>query len=93
MQQSFVLRSGYRPLPQEFTTYFRSAIAFGTVRFIDNAEDKIAALTTLGNKYSPGNSQALSAEIEKGLHAVAIMELTIDHLTGKEAIEFTRIRK
>lgn len=80
-------------VPDEFTTYFRSAIAFGTVRFIDNADEKIAALTALGNKYSPDRAQALSAEIEKGLSVVAVMELTIDHLTGKEAIEFTRMRK
>ncbi|MDE7180302.1 MAG: pyridoxamine 5'-phosphate oxidase family protein [Muribaculaceae bacterium] len=78
-------------VPEEFTTYFRSAIVFGTARFIDDDEEKIDALWKLSRKYC-GDLDA-TGEIGKFLKAVTIIEITIDHMTGKESIELTRQRK
>ena len=76
---------------EEFTTYFRSAIVFGTARFIEDDNEKIEALWKLSRKYC-GNLDA-SAEISKFLKAVAIIEISIDSMTGKESIELVRKRK
>ncbi|MDE6410700.1 MAG: pyridoxamine 5'-phosphate oxidase family protein [Muribaculaceae bacterium] len=77
-------------VPEEFTTYFRSAIIFGRARFIENEEEKIEALWKLSRKYCE-NLDA-TAEISKFLKAVAIIEISIDRMTGKESIELTRKR-
>ena len=77
-------------IPEEFTSYFRSVIAFGTVHFIESTDEKIAALRLLGDKYSPGIDP--EAEIGRFIKTVRIVRIDIDNVTGKEAIELTRAR-
>lgn len=77
-------------VPEEFTTYFRSAIVFGKAKFVENEEGKIEALRKLSDKYSPGIDP--TDEIAKFLKAVEIIEIAIDTMTGKESIELTRKR-
>lgn len=77
-------------IPEEFTTYFRSVIVFGTARFIEDEQQKIEALIKLSQKYSVGIDP--TAEINRFLKTVTIIEISIDKLTGKEAIELTRQR-
>lgn len=72
-------------VPEEFTTYFKSVIVFGHVRFVDNLEEKSAALYKLCEKYCSGLDP--SAEIQRFLKTVAILEITIDHISGKQSIE------
>lgn len=77
-------------VPKEFTTYFRSAIVFGRARLVEEDDEKVEALWKLSRKYC-GDLDA-TAEIAKFLKAVAIIEITIDSLSGKESIELTRQR-
>lgn len=77
-------------VPEEFTTYFRSVIVFGTARFVEDESKKIEVLRELSDKYSPGIDPA--AEINRFLKSVAIVEISIGKITGKEAIELTRRR-
>ena len=77
-------------VPEEFTTYFRSAIVFGRARLIEDDEEKVEALWKLSRKYCIGLDA--TEEIAKFLKTVAIIEITIDNLTGKESIELTRLR-
>lgn len=79
--------------PAEYTTYFRSVICFGRVRIIDNDDEKMAATRLLGNRYNPGQDEALAEEIRKACKGMCIIELTIEHMTGKEAIELARARR
>lgn len=75
--------------PAEFTTYFRSVIAFGHIRILEDADEKVQALRLLGRRYSPGDEPGLQHEIDKSLNHVLMLRLDIDHLTGKQAIELT----
>ena len=77
-------------VPEEFTSYFRSVIAFGHAEIITDNEDKIEPLKLLSTKYSPGIDP--TAEIQKFLKAVAIIRIKIEKVTGKEAIELVRSR-
>ena len=77
-------------VPEEFTTYFRSAIVFGSARLIEDESDKITILRKLSAKYC-GDLDATD-EINRFLKAVAIIKITIEELTGKESIELTRQR-
>ena len=78
--------------PAEFTTYFRSVIAFGRIHILEDAAEKVQALRLLGRRYSPNDKPGLQHEIDKSLDHVLLLRLDIDHLSGKEAIELTRAR-
>lgn len=75
---------------ERYTTYYRSVIAFGHISIIDNENEKLATARLLGNRYNPGQDEALQKEIDKGFHRMLIIRLKIEHLTGKEAIELRR---
>ncbi len=77
--------------PETFTTHFRSVIAFGRASIVDNDDDKMAATLALAAKYSPGEP-GLQHELDTQFSHMCIIKLTIDHLTGKEAIELVRER-
>ena len=78
-------------VPALYTTRYRSVIAFGTIRQLEDEQAMITALDVLGRKYAPDLDP--SAEIAGSLHRVCVLEMTIDHLTGKEGIELTRLRE
>ena len=78
-------------VPALYTTRYRSVIAFGTIRQLEDEQAMITALNVLGRKYAPDLDP--SAEIAGSLHRVCVLEMTIDHLTGKEGIELTRLRE
>lgn len=73
--------------PAEFTTYFRSVIAFGKARILEGGNEKLSALRLLADKYSHGEA-GMEAEIAKGFNHLLMVEITVEHLTGKESIEF-----
>lgn len=74
-------------IPEEFTSYFRSVIAFGEARFIESTDEKVTALRLLGEKYSPGIDS--KAEIDRFIKTVCIIKISIESVSGKEAIELT----
>lgn len=81
-------------VPEKFTTYFRSVIAFGRANIIEDETDKMKALKLLARKYSPEQSEAaLNHEIEKGFHHTHLVHIVIENATGKEAIELVRARR
>lgn len=77
-------------IPEEFTSYFRSVIVFGTAHFVESTEDKTIALRQLCEKYSPGIDS--EAEIARFIKTVCIIRIDIDCFSGKEAIELTGAR-
>jgi len=84
---SFTVIETDRIVPEEYTTYFRSAIAFGRARIVEDSNEKREALMILVEKYSPGFIEAGKKEIESQLKAVGIFVVEIDHISGKEASE------
>lgn len=80
-------------VPEEYTTYFRSVIVFGRARILDNPEEKMKALEKLAIKYSPNSEERRKKAIERQFEQVCMVEITIEHMTGKEAIELVRGRQ
>ncbi len=76
----------------EYTTYFRSVIAFGRIHIIEDDAEKLATARMLGNRYNPNQEEALQKELESGLSHMLMIRFDIEHLTGKEAIELKRMR-
>ena len=89
---SFCVIAKDQILPEKFTTLFQSVIVFGRARVLTQPEEIRPILTALGEKYSPG-APGLSEEVDGSLHRVALIELTPERVTGKEAVELTRERR
>jgi nitroimidazol reductase NimA-like FMN-containing flavoprotein (pyridoxamine 5'-phosphate oxidase superfamily) len=79
-------------VPSTFTTHFRSAIVFGKARVVTDDSEKRHALECLVKKYSPDYLEAADAEIDGDWKRVCVIELTIEHMTGKASIELVKDR-
>jgi len=88
---SFCVIGQDQVMPQEYTTYFRSVIAFGKARILETDAEKWAALRLLAEKYYPeAGAQAHDDAIRHDYAPVCIVELIVEYMTGKEAIELAR---
>lgn len=79
-------------VPEKYTSYFESVIAFGHVRKIEELDEKRAWFEKLAAKYSPEQVEGRAHEVERMLKVVCLLALDIEHLSGKESIELTRNR-
>ena len=79
--------------PERYTTFYRSVIAFGRIRIIEDEQEKLQIARMLGNRYNPNHDEALQKEIESGLSRMLAIRFDIEHLTGKEAIELLKHQK
>lgn len=80
--------------PLEYTTYYRSVIAFGTVRILENEAEKAAAVRALALKYAPMDTEAHRQEaIRRDWEPLCMLEMTVEHCTGKECIELVKKRQ
>lgn len=90
---SFCVVDRDQVVPEEYTTYFRSVIVFGTMRIIEEEQEKRTAVEKLALKYAPEDSaQNRRAAIEKDWKPLCMLELTPEHITGKEAVELMKRR-
>lgn len=78
-------------VPEEFTAYFRSVIAEGTIRIVEDEREKRDALMALGLKANPDMDACLK-EVDSGIDRCVMFALDIKELSGKEAIELVRER-
>ena len=89
---SFCVISQDNIQPKQYTTHYRSVIAFGRIHIIDDETEKLETARLLGNKYNPNTDEALCRELEHGLSRMLMIRFDIEHLTGKEAIELMKQR-
>lgn len=90
---SFCVIDQDQVVPEKYTTCFRSVIVFGSMRVIEDDDEKMAAVEKLALRYAPMDSAAnRQAEINREWDILCMMEMTIEHITGKEAIELVKGR-
>ena len=78
-------------VPGEFTTYFRSVILFGTIRVLEDDEEKRSAIEKLTLKYAPESSpERRAAAIDREWDRLCMWEFQVEHMSGKEAIELVK---
>ena len=77
-------------IPEKYTTYFRSVILFGKANIIKDDQTKREAIELLAAKYSPNDSEGRITEINREFKQVCLVEVIVDHITGKEAIELVK---
>lgn len=73
--------------PEAYTTYFRSVMTFGRIRIIDDNSEKKRVLEVIGRRCNPNDAESLEKEIKKGFGRCLALEMTIERITGKQAIE------
>ena len=89
---SFCVIADDTVLPDKYSTAYKSVIAFGTVRLIEgNLAHK--ALFDLGDKYNPHHEDRTLEEVNSAEHKCAMIEFTIEHLTGKESHSYRKQRE
>ena len=85
---SFAVIDQDEVIPEKYTTAFRSVIVFGSIRIIGDDTEKRAAVRKLAVKYAPDNTeQQHAAEIDGAWSRFCMLEMSIAHMTGKQAIE------
>jgi uncharacterized protein len=87
---SFCVIDKDKVIQETYTTHFRSVVAFGRARILTEDSDRRAALASLVEKYSPDYIQEGQKEIEKDWGRVCVVEVKIEHMTGKAAIEIIK---
>lgn len=81
---SFCVVTQDRVIPRQYTTDYRSVIAFGTVREVTEEAEKRSALRALAVKYAPADAEEHREKyIDADLRAACVLELTVLRLTGK----------
>ncbi len=76
--------------PEEYTTYFASVIVFGRARVLDDPVEKRLALEKLAARYSPEQEAGRAREMERLFDRVCMLELRIEHMSGKQARELAK---
>lgn len=64
----------------------QSAVVFGICRLIENESESLAVLKRLAMKYYP-SEQLDDAEIKRAGKVAQMLEIRIEHLSGKEVQE------
>ena len=79
-------------VPEEYTTYFRSVIVFGTIRILHDEAEKREAIEKLAVKYAPDDTEENRKKaVERDWKPLCMLEMTPEHISGKEAAELVRL--
>ncbi len=88
---SFCVIDQDQVIPEKYTTYFRSVIAFGRIRVLEDDAAKRAAIERLAVKYAPDdNVDNRARAIEREWKPLCMLEMVIEHMSGKQAVELAR---
>ncbi len=79
---SFCVVGQHDVIPDKFATTFQSVVAFGQVRIVEDIEMR-EAVYALTKKFDPKAHETILAEIEKDGPLCAVLELKVEHMTGK----------
>ncbi len=83
-QVSFCVVGPTRPVyAGSFSTYYECALAQGTARKVEDAEEKRRSLMLLAEKYLSEHMDKAPGDIEKSFKRTAVYAIDIERLTGK----------
>ena len=90
---SFAVIDQDEVIPEKYTTAYRSVIVFGSIRIIEDEEEKRIAVRKLALKYAPDNTEQQHNEmIDRTWERFCMLEMSIAHMTGKEGRVLTEKR-
>lgn len=74
---------------EKLTTLFKSVVVFGRAKIMSDTEKIKSAMTVFGLKYN-NDVAAVEKEIQREWSGLCCVEITIEHITGKQAIELVK---
>ena len=80
---SFCVVGTTKVIPDQFTTAYESAIAFGRIRMDLSEEECLHALRLLIDKYASDCKEIGEKYINGSFHRTNILRLDIEHVSGK----------
>lgn len=80
---SFSVVTDTNVVPKKFSTAYKSVIVYGKANIIEG-EEKKKALLRLIEKYSSSFMENGKKYVDKAASKTAVVEITIEHMTGKE---------
>lgn len=88
---SFCVIGQDQVVPAEYTSYFKSVIVFGQARVLEDEAEKRSAIELLALKYHPNDTAEIRQNmIDREYAPLCMVALSIEHMTGKAAIELVR---
>ena len=70
-------------IPDKFTAAFESVVAFGKASFIDDGDEKLTALRTFIERFSPDHQEAGERVIHAAYEKTQIIRIDVEQMTGK----------
>ena len=71
--------------PCDYAFRYMSVVVQGRARVVEGDEARLAALRRLTDKYAPGKGRMLTMEDLKKYANLAVVEVTVDSMTGKRS--------
>ena len=91
---SFCVIGQDQVVPEEYTSHFKSVIVFGEIQVLEDEGEKRAAIEKLAVKYAPEDTAAgRENAIRREWDLLCILEMRIEHMTGKAARELMKKRE
>ncbi len=85
---SFCIIEQDQVVPEKYTTFFKSVIAFGTIRILAEEQEIRTAIGKLALKYDPDDTaNRRENAINDDISSLCMLEMTIQHMTGKQCTE------
>ena len=88
---SFCIVDHSTVIPETFSTDYISVIAFGTARILEDPDEILHACMVLGLRFNP-DAAFVESEARGALSRTCCVEVTIEHLSGKEGLELAKLR-
>ena len=86
---SFCVIDADQVIPEKYTTAYRSVIVFGKIRILTDDKEKKDAIEKLAIRFYPEDTaKGRNDEIERFYGRLCVLELSIDHMTGKRGLEY-----
>ena len=72
-------------IPEKFSTKFRSAMVFGTIEIVEDADEKRTSICAIAEKFSPDYHDEGLKYIDSAFDNIYMLKVNIDRITGKAA--------
>lgn len=79
-------------IPELATTAYRSVVVFGRARLVEDRKEMLALTEKVARKYC-GNLPIVEKELGDKNITLGVIEITPEHITGKEGMELKKLRK
>ena len=80
-------------IEEKFTDKYKSVVVFGKVEIIDDEKEIRRLCRKMCAALCPNVSDGIEKEIEQFIEQTAVVKIIIEHMTGKEGLEFLKERE